>query len=191
MSTSPNPVATFQPIKASAAEAIPQTAIAGAAVLEPEESPDEPEVSSSPDPAAIPTLTAPSDLPAELTQIVASVTESLEAGGHSTAATLLASARWSIEGGNVRIEVGAKPTMIRLTFNPAAEKLIRQGLAQAAAPTRFMIVPGEGLTATARPAASAPKGSIDNEARNHPMVLKAQELFSAEICSVIDLREKN
>ena len=189
--TSPNPVATFQPIKASAAEAIPQTAIAGAAVLEPEESPDEPEVSSSPDPAAIPTLTAPSNLPAELTQIVASVTESLEAGGHSTAATLLASARWSIEGGNVRIEVGAKPTMIRLTFNPAAEKLIRQGLAQAAAPTRFMIVPGEGLTATARPAASAPKGSIDNEARNHPMVLKAQELFSAEICSVIDLREKN
>ena len=189
--TSPNPVATFQPIKASAAEAIPQTAIAGAAVLEPEESPDEPEVSSSPDPAAIPTLTAPSNLPAELTQIVASVTESLEAGGHSTAATLLASARWSIEGGNVRIEVGAKPTMIRLTFNPAAEKLIRQGLAQAADPTRFMIVPGEGLTATARPAASAPKGSIYNEARNHPMVLKAQELFSAEICSVIDLREKN
>jgi len=119
------------------------------------------------------------------------VQEALEAGGHSTAAVILGNGRWTIEGGSVRIEVNAKATMIRITFNPAAEKLIRQGLGQAGAPTRFMIVPGEGLTGAsgggARPAAAA-KGSIESEARNNPLVVKAQEIFEAEICSVIDLR---
>ncbi len=117
------------------------------------------------------------------------VTESLAANAHSTAATLLADARWLLEPSSVRIEVNAKPTMIRLTFNAAAEKLIRAAITQAGAPSRFLIVPGEGLTSSGSAAKpSAPQGSIEAEARANSLVLHAQSLFNAEIVSVVDLR---
>ena len=116
--------------------------------------------------------------------------QALVAGGHSTAATLIEDAKWNVEGTSVRIEVNAKPTMIRITFNAAAEKLIRQGLAQAGAPSRFMIVPGEGLAVGSAPRIRVPLGSIEQEARNHPLVVQAQSLFNAEIVTVVDLREK-
>ena len=117
------------------------------------------------------------------------VAQALTAGGHSTAAVLLEDAKWTIEGSSVRIEVNAKPTMIRITFNAAAEKLIRQALTQAGAPSRFMIVPGEGLTRSSDPSKNrAPQGSIEAEARTNPLVVQAQSLFNAEIVTVVDLR---
>jgi DNA polymerase III subunit gamma/tau len=79
--------------------------------------------------------------------------------------------------------------MIRITFNAAAEKIIRQALTQANAPSRFMIVPSEGPTSSsASPRIRAPQGSIEQEARTNPLVVQAQSLFNAEIVSVVDLR---
>ena len=121
------------------------------------------------------------------------VVRALTEGGHTTAATLLDAANWSLDGNSLRIQVPVKPTMIRITFNAAAEKLIRQGLAQAAVPARFLIVPGDSaVAANVRGSASraGSAGTIDPQARNHPLVVKSIELFDAEICSVIDLRPK-
>ena len=125
----------------------------------------------------------------ETNAIRQAVAQALTAGGHATAAVLLEDAKWTIEGASVRIEVNAKPTMIRITFNAAAEKLIRQALTQSGAPSRFMIVPGEGLTNSNGPAKSrASLGSIENEARANPLVVQAQSVFNAEIVTVVDLR---
>ena len=119
------------------------------------------------------------------------VVQALETGGHATAAAILDDGQWTLEAGSVKIEVMAKATMIRITFNAAAEKLIRQALTQAGAPSRFLIVPSTSLTAATGPAkVRAAQGSIEHEARNHPLVLQAQSIFNAEICSVVDLREK-
>ncbi len=121
--------------------------------------------------------------------IRASVVQSLTTGGHSTAAILLEDGKWTLEPSQVRIEVGAKATMIRITFNAQAEKLIRAGLTQAGAPSRFLIVPGEASTASSSPVKrAAPQGSIEAEARNNPLVLQAQSIFNAEIVTVVDLR---
>ena len=117
------------------------------------------------------------------------VAQALQAGGHSTASAMLESAVWIADGGSLRIEVPMKATMIRMTFNANAEKLIRQALTQAGVTTRYRIVPGESTTTT-RPVAAAIAGSVDQEARNHPLVLKSTEIFDAEICSVIDLRPR-
>ena len=123
--------------------------------------------------------------------ICSAVVEALVAGGHSTAANILGDGKWNVEGTSVRIEVNAKATMIRLTFNAAAEKIIRQGLSQAGAPSRFMIVPGEGLTSSGSSnKVRAPLGSIESEARSNPLVVQAQAVFNAEIVTVVDLREK-
>jgi DNA polymerase-3 subunit gamma/tau len=127
----------------------------------------------------------------DIDPIRAAVVQSLTAGGHSTAAVLLEDGKWTLEPSSIRIEVAAKATMIRLTFNAAAEKLIRAGLAHAGAPTRFSIVSGEALIGSKGPAKPrAALGSIENEARTNPLVMQAQSLFQAEIVSVIDLREK-
>jgi DNA polymerase-3 subunit gamma/tau len=139
-------------------------------------------------PPPIPPVTAAADSPDDIDPIRQAVAQALTAGGHSTAAVLLEDGKWTIEGSSVRIEVNAKPTMIRITFNAAAEKLIRQALTQAGAPSKFMIVPGEGLASSGPAKVRAPQGSIENEARTNPLVVQAQSLFNAEIVTVVDLR---
>src|SRR5579859_5553561 len=144
-----------------------------------------------PPPPSVPPTTAAADSSDNIDPIRSAVAEALTTGGHATAAVLLEDGKWTVEGSSVRIEVNAKPTMIRITFNAAAEKLIRQGLSQAGAPSRFLIVPGEGQATVGSAArVRAPLGSIENEARNHPLVAQAQSIFNAEIVTVVDLREK-
>jgi DNA polymerase-3 subunit gamma/tau len=84
--------------------------------------------------------------------------------------------------------VGKK--MLSLTVNAAAEKIIRQELQRLGAPTRFLIVPGEGVAQAAAPAAAPLAGSVQEAALNHPMVQRAREIFKAEVRSVVDLRQK-
>ena len=165
------------------------------ALAEPKAAPDEEtaptgavETAPQPGPQIVPDP-APSSAPEATDPLRDAVVEALTAGGHATAAVLLEDGQWTLEGSSIRIAVSAKATMIRLTFNAAAEKLIRQALTQAGAPGRFLIVPGEGTTSSgSAPRVRAALGSIEQEARNNPLVQQAQSLFNAEIITVIDLR---
>ncbi|WP_263354314.1 DNA polymerase III subunit gamma/tau [Acidicapsa acidisoli] len=209
-STNLTPVAPPAPQPAKVVDLPPEPATVGALALsEPAQEvplPAEPAAESgpqivpplasaivSPPPPVQPTAASSGDSggPGDIDNIRSAVAQALTTGGHATAATLIEDGKWNVEGSSVRIEVNAKATMIRLTFNAAAEKLIRQGLSQAGAPSRFMIVPGEGLTTSGGSAkVRAPLGSIENEARSNPLVVQAQAVFNAEIVTVIDLREK-
>jgi DNA polymerase-3 subunit gamma/tau len=117
----------------------------------------------------------------------------LVAAGHSSAATLLGSGTWNLDGASLRIEVaGMGKKMLALTVNAAAEKVIRQELQRLGAPTRFMVVPGGGAAAVQASAVfTAPlAGSIQEAALENPLVQKAREIFKAEVRSVVDLRTK-
>ncbi len=85
---------------------------------------------------------------------------------------------------------GMGKKMLSLTVNAAAEKLIRAELLKLGAPARFL-VSGEAGTA---PATVAPavivSGSVQEAALAHPLVKRAQEIFNAEVRSVVDLRQK-
>jgi DNA polymerase-3 subunit gamma/tau len=114
--------------------------------------------------------------------------------GHHTAAELLGSSAWILDGSSLRIEVpGVGKKMLSLTVNAAAEKIIRQELQRLGAPTRFHVVPGEGAPAPA-PASTATAvplaGSIQEAALANPLVQRAREIFKAEVRSVLDLRQK-
>ena len=110
--------------------------------------------------------------------------------GHSSAAQLLGSGTWVLESTSLRIEVpGLGKKMLTLTVNAAAEKIIRQELQRLGAPSRFMVVPGEG-SAQAAPAAPPLAGSVHEAALAHPMVQRAKEIFNADVRSVVDLRQK-
>jgi DNA polymerase-3 subunit gamma/tau len=119
------------------------------------------------------------------------VVQALAEGGHGSASMLLGAGNWVMDAGNLRIEVpGMGKKMLALTVNAAAEKTIRAELQKLGGPSRFMVVPGEGGSAGAAAVAAPLKGSIQEEAMNHPMVQKAKEIFNAEVRSVVDLRAK-
>ena len=95
-----------------------------------------------------------------------------------------------MDGASLRIEVaGMGKKMIALTVNAAAEKMIHQELKRLGAPTRFMVVPGEGIAAPA-PMPVPMAGSIQEVALANPLVQRAREIFKAEVRSVVDLRQK-
>lgn len=120
------------------------------------------------------------------------VTAALDAAGHASAATLLGSGVWTLDAASLRIEVaGMGKKMLSLTVNAAAEKIIRQELQRLGAPSRFMVVPGEGgAPPVAAQTVAPPRGSIQETALANPLVQRAKEIFKAEVRSVVDLREK-
>ena len=90
----------------------------------------------------------------------------------------------------MRIEVpGIGKKMLSPHRECRGEKVIRQELQRLGAPSRFLVVPGEGVAPTDAPA-SAAAGSIQEAALAHPLVGRAREIFHAEVRGVVDLRRK-
>jgi DNA polymerase III subunit gamma/tau len=120
------------------------------------------------------------------------VCAALEQAGHASASQLLGAGIWAVDGAMIRIEVAAMgKKMLSLTINSAAEKIVREALVRQAAPSRFLIVPGQGEAPLGHASApSAAKGSIQETALANPMVQRAKEILHAEVRSVVDLREK-
>jgi DNA polymerase-3 subunit gamma/tau len=112
-------------------------------------------------------------------------------GDHVSAAQLLGTGKWTLDGASLRIEVaGMGKKMLALTINATAEKIIRQELQRLGAPSRFLVVPGEGTAPSAAPMATPSAGSIGEAALANPLVQRAREIFRAEVRSVVDLRQK-
>jgi DNA polymerase III subunit gamma/tau len=120
------------------------------------------------------------------------VTAALDEQGHNTAASLLGGGRWKLdEDSAIQVQVGVGKTMLGLTLNGEAWKIVREALRGAGATQKMTVVPGE-------PAAEASSGaprtwsrdSIEAVALGNPLVRQAQELFQAEVRSVLDLRDK-
>jgi DNA polymerase-3 subunit gamma/tau len=179
----PFKAAAFQPIGFGTASAMKD---APAFVPKPE--PEPVKAAPAPAPEAAP---APASGSAPTVEALRhAVGMALVNAGHNSAAQLLGTATWVLETSSLRIEVpGVGKKMLSLTVNAVAEKVIRQELQRLGAPSRFMVVPGEG-SAQAAPVAAPMAGSIQEAALAHPMVQKAKEIFNADVRSVVDLSQK-
>ncbi|GGG90489.1 DNA polymerase III subunit gamma/tau [Silvibacterium dinghuense] len=120
------------------------------------------------------------------------VCSALDAQGHSTASVLLSSGQWREKGDTIEVEVGIKKTMLGLTMNAEAEKICKAALRAIGINHKLTFIHGEAKAPGSgpRPAstASAARGSIQSIALENPLVKRAQELFNAEVRSVLDLR---
>ncbi|MGA8086167.1 MAG: DNA polymerase III subunit gamma/tau [Terracidiphilus sp.] len=198
------PIAESHAVSGSVAlaAALPEAAHAGSVIpfrtpqprpsdLEPLETASDPD--SVPDPEPLAPVSAPAEnTPSSLTpeSVQRAIVAGLAQNGHASASQLLSTARLTLEASSLRIEVpGIGKKMLALTVNAAAEKIIKQELQRVGAPTRFMVIPGEGVAATSSVAAPV-QGSIQQAALEHPMVQRAKEIFKAEVRSVVDLRSK-
>jgi DNA polymerase-3 subunit gamma/tau len=144
---------------------------------------------------AVATVTAasPSD-ESNLDRIREAVCAALDSAGHNTAAALMNAGAWTMQGTGIQVELAMRKTMLSLTVNAEAEAICRKTLRELGATQKIAFVPGEngsGSAAPARVAAPPSAGSVQSAALENPMVRKAQELFKAEIRSVLDLRENN
>lgn len=118
------------------------------------------------------------------------VCAALDDAGHNTAATLLSAGNWTLSGDTIQVEVGIKKAMLGLTMNAEAEKICRSAMKQLGPNQKLRFVPGEGAATTAAKPRSAAIGSVQALAMENPLVRRAQELFRAEVRSVLDLRDK-
>jgi len=135
----------------------------------------------------------------DLDRIREAVCAALEREGHNTAAVLLGAGKWRESGEAVEVEVGMGKKMLSLTMNPEAEKICREALRAIGVTRKLVVLPGEGGNG-GEGASSGPRlaskqqtaamGSIQAKALDNPLVRQAQELFQAEVRSVLDLREK-
>jgi len=156
-----------------------------------------PVMAQEPEPIQEPVAVAPEPTPVsvveakDLDPLREAITAALDEQGHNTAASLLGAGRWKLdEDGAIRVEVGVKKTMLGLTMNPDAWKIVREALRTAGRTQKMTVVPGE----SAEPAGGSPRvfsrDSIEAVALGNPLVRQAQEMFHAEVRSVLDLREK-
>jgi DNA polymerase-3 subunit gamma/tau len=119
------------------------------------------------------------------------IVSALATAGHGSAAQLLGNGAWKLENTSVQVSVpGMGKKMLSLTVNAAAEKIVRQELQRLGAPTRFQVSAGEGSAPAVVAAPVALVGSVQEAALAHPIVKHAQEIFKAEVRSVVDLRQK-
>jgi len=150
--------------------------------------------STAPAPALASGALSPDSGPPSMDSLREATALALDKAGHSSASQLLGTGAWTLDGSSLRIEVpGLGKKMLALTVNAAAEKIIRQELQRLGAPTRFLVVPGEAngaITHSSTPIAAPQAGSIQEAALSHPSVQRAREILSAEVRSVIDLRQK-
>jgi DNA polymerase III subunit gamma/tau len=133
------------------------------------------------------------ELPPDLDRIRDTVCAALAREGHETASAQLNSGNWTLQGNTIQVDLPMRKAMLALTINPEAEAIARKAMKGIGAAQKIAFTPSENGTVAATPAkAPTPKaGSAQAAALENPLVKKTQELFKAEIRSVLDLRDKN
>ena len=114
------------------------------------------------------------------------------AKGHESASHQIEDAAFKLNGDTVEVQTGVSAAMLPLLFNAEADRLLKAALRTHDPSLKLKLLPGTPASAAptkkaGRPAAA---GSAADLAAKHPIVQQAQQLFSADIIRVDDLRDK-
>jgi len=118
-------------------------------------------------------------------------------GGHQTAASLLEAGTWQWHGKNLQVQAAASKVMLEMAYNPEAQRIARECFRRAVpAGYNLSVTPeprGDASSSTTQHKTTQPRAipSSTPQTMDHPLVQRAQELFQAEIRSVVDLRKEN
>ena len=138
-------------------------------------------------PRPTPTLVAIDASDSDSQQVVV---EALAAAKLTSASDAMADSVWTIANGEAQVQTELSKTMLGVVMNAEAEKIARVALREAGI-LKLTLLPGAAAPAAAKKARAVRSGSVQAKALEHPMVQQAQELFGAEIQTVIDLREND
>ncbi len=112
--------------------------------------------------------------------------------GQQSASEQIEDATLRRNGNTLEIHTTISAAMLKVVINKDAESILQATLRRVhpGALTLKLIPAAATPASAAKKPRRAAQGSIAELAQNHPMVLEAQRLFSAEISNIIDLREK-
>jgi DNA polymerase-3 subunit gamma/tau len=125
------------------------------------------------------------------------VLSALESSGQQVLAHNLEQGDWSLRGAEVLVKVGLSKAMIDLAMGNGPRRVIQSALSQAAGrPLRFKMENGGAqftpASSVSRSGKETGKGaSARSRAQADPVVKRMQEVFGAEIRTVIDLKERS
>jgi DNA polymerase-3 subunit gamma/tau len=144
-------------------------------------------------PTAPPTAPEPASSP-DVEALRAAMSQALTQGGHETAGYMLESGTCEWNGNELRVRVAASKTLFEMMYPAAAQQLVKEAFRQTAEAGRTIrLEPGETSAANGKkPQAKvnlAPPVDGGTRPQDHPLIRHAQQLFSAEVRSVVSLRD--
>ena len=130
--------------------------------------------------------------PAADSDLSGTVIAAAENAGYNDLANLLSHGQWKMNGAEVVVEVADPPVLVQLALGrkDAVQVLDTALSAALARPAHLQIV--SGAMPAASPAPPRPRnGANASRAAEEPVVRRMQEVFGAEIRSVLDYREQD
>ena len=128
-----------------------------------------------------------------LAELQSTVLAALENHGHRTFASILSGGEWSTEGNEVSVSVHASSAVVEMSFGKEVSRVTNQALAAVAGrPLKMKVLASPGATANGSPvprASASSSGGTRARALDEPLVRKAQEIFKAEVRSIIDQKK--
>ena len=162
--------------------------------------PQSADIPTPPPPAANASAAPPSSTPQSSTPpidtgaLCARLSQALIQSGHESAGYLLESANWEWKGSELRARVATSKTLFDLMYPTQAQQTLRESFRQMAAPGQTLRLEpndassGNGGKAPTKSSLAPEPGDVTRP-QDHPLVRHAQKLFSAEIRSVVSLRD--
>jgi DNA polymerase-3 subunit gamma/tau len=121
----------------------------------------------------------------------AAVSGAVETAGHPMAATLLSSGRWFFEGNQPAVQVAASEFTVKMTLGAEPLKAANAAASRALGrPTKLRISGGGEANGTPNGKPARKTGASTSRVAEDPIVQKMQEVFGAEIRTVIDYQNK-
>ena len=161
----------------------------------PEASPVENASSSVGTPAqAVQPEVAPSVASADVETLRAAMSQALIQGGHETAGYMLESGTYEWNGNELRVRVAASKTLFEMMYPAAVQQLAKEAFRQTAGPgPTIRLEPGDPSAINGKkPQVKVnlpPPTDGGTRPQDHPLIRHAQQLFSAEVRSVVSLRD--
>jgi DNA polymerase-3 subunit gamma/tau len=144
-------------------------------------------------PPVPPTALVPTAAP-DVEPLRAAMSQALIQGGHETAGYMLEAGTCEWYGYELRVRVAASKTLFEMMYPAPAQQLVKEAFRQIASPGRTIRLEPADPTAThgKKPQVKvnlAPPVDGGTRPQDHPLIRHAQQLFSAEVRSVVSLRD--
>jgi DNA polymerase-3 subunit gamma/tau len=177
------------PASAATSAAVPASAKAGLASAAAPETSGERSAAAASQAESPKTVFAP-----DIETMRAAMSRALTDGGHETAGYMLESGTCEWNGTELRVRVAASKTLFDMMYPATAQQLVKEAFRQTAGPGRTVrLEPGDPSPANGKK--SQPKVNLgppadgETHPQDHPLIRHAQQLFSAEVRSVVSLRD--
>jgi len=121
----------------------------------------------------------------------AAISSAVEAAGHPMAASLLSGGRWFFEGSQPAVQLSASDFTVKMTLGAEPLKVANAAASQTLGrPAKLKISGGGEVNGAPNGKPARKTGASTSRVAEDPIVQKMQEVFGAEIRTVIDYQNK-